>query len=173
MKITTRQLILVAFFAALTALGAWLRIPLQPVPITLQVFFTLLAGAVLGPFLGALSQLIYLLLGFIGLPIFAGGSYGIGALWGPTGGYLLGFVAAAYLVGFLIKRFNLRSLLFIFVSMLAGLFMIYLLGAFQLMIVLNLTIYKALAVGIFPFVAFDLVKALLAALVAQRLQKLI
>lgn len=85
----------------------------------------------------------------------------------------MGFVAAAYLVGFLVKRFNLRSLLFMFVSMLAGLFIIYLLGTFQLMIVLNLTIYKALAVGIFPFVAFDLIKALLAALVAQRLQKLI
>lgn len=172
MRITTRQLILVAFFAALTALGAWLRIPLQPVPVTLQVFFTILAGAVLGPTLGALSQLIYILLGVIGLPVFAGGTHGLGALWGPTGGYLIGFVAAAYVIGFLVKKFELKSLPGILVSMLAGLFVIYLLGVFQLVLVLKLNFYKALMVGFFPFIAFDLVKAGLAAVVARRLGKL-
>jgi biotin transport system substrate-specific component len=172
MKITTRELTMVAMFAGLTALGAWLRIPIQPVPITFQVFFALLSGVVLGPFLGALSQLVYLLLGFIGLPVFAGGNHGISALWGPTGGYLFGFVIAAFLIGVLVKKFSLSSFSSIFACTLGGLVAIYLAGILQLIIVLNVTLYKALAVGLFPFIGFDLVKAALATVVARRLQRL-
>jgi biotin transport system substrate-specific component len=171
MKITTRELTVVALFAALTALGAWVRIPIQPVPFTFQVFFALLSGVLLGPFLGALSQLIYLSLGLVGLPVFAGGNHGISALWGPTGGYLFGFVIAAFLIGFLVKRFGLNSLTSIFVCTLGGLAAIYLAGILQLMVVLDVSLYKALVVGFFPFVGFDLVKAALATVVARRLQR--
>ena len=73
--------------------------PLYPVPLTLQTLFTYLAGAVLGPSLGALSQVIYILLGGIGLPVFAGGKAGFGTLLGPTGGYLFGFIAASFAIG--------------------------------------------------------------------------
>ncbi|TET40117.1 MAG: biotin transporter BioY, partial [Elusimicrobia bacterium] len=85
MLLKTKGMILCALFAALTAVGGLIAVPLPftPVPITLQTFFTFLAGAILGKYLGALSQIIYLLLGVIGLPVFAKGSSGIGVLLGP------------------------------------------------------------------------------------------
>ncbi|MFA6414125.1 MAG: biotin transporter BioY, partial [Syntrophales bacterium] len=75
-----------SMFGALTAAGAYIMIPLPPVPITLQTFFVSLAGALLGGYLGAMSQVVYVLLGVIGLPVFAGGKAGAGVLLGPTGG---------------------------------------------------------------------------------------
>ncbi len=106
MLLKTKGMVLCALFAALTGVGALIAIPLPftPVPITLQTFFIFLAGALLGKYLGALSQLIYLLLGVVGLPVFAKGSSGIGALLGPSGGYLVGFIPAAFLVGYLLER---------------------------------------------------------------------
>jgi biotin transport system substrate-specific component len=96
-------MIYAAMFGAATAMGAYIMIPLPPVPITLQTLFVVLAGALLGGRLGALSQVVYLLLGIIGLPVFHGGKGGLGILLGPTGGYLVGFIAAAYVVGKLIE----------------------------------------------------------------------
>ena len=93
------QLVLATGFACLTALGALVQIPIGPVPITLQVLFVLLSGLVLGSRLGALSQMEYLTIGLAGAPVFAQGKSGLIALLGPTGGYLVGFVVAAYLAG--------------------------------------------------------------------------
>ena len=95
----TRDLAMVGLFAALTAIGAWISIPIPPVPFTFQVLFVLLAGAVLGSARGGLSQIVYVLLGVIGLPVFAGGASGPGVLFGPTGGYIFGFIVAAFVVG--------------------------------------------------------------------------
>src|SRR5687767_6577642 len=85
---TARRVIAVVVFALLTALGAHLAIPVGPVPITMQTLFVTLAGALLGPYLGATSQIVYLLMGIAGAPVFAMGS-GFAYLFGPTGGYLL------------------------------------------------------------------------------------
>lgn len=164
-------MILVALFAALTAIGAWIRIPIQPVPVTFQVFFALLAGAILGAWLGALSQIIYILLGCIGLPVFAGGSSGLGVLFGPTGGYLFGFILGAYIIGKLVGIRQNSGYLWFLVSMLVGVVVIYLLGIIQLVMVTRMTLQKALAVGVFPFIGIDLVKALLAALVARKISR--
>ncbi len=168
MRIGIRGMILVALFAALTAIGAWIRIPIQPVPITFQVFFALLAGAILGAWLGALSQLIYILLGCIGLPVFAGGSSGLGVLFGPTGGYLFGFVIGAYLIGGMVGIRQNPGYLWFLASMLLGVAVIYLFGVIQLTIVAKMSVQKAFLVGVIPFIGVDLVKALLAALVARR-----
>ncbi|MDI6689497.1 MAG: biotin transporter BioY [Actinomycetota bacterium] len=170
MRIGIRDMVLVALFAALTAIGAWIRIPIQPVPITFQVFFALLAGAILGAWLGALSQIIYILLGCIGCPVFAGGSSGLGVLFGPTGGYLFGFVIGAYLIGRMVGIRQNPGYLWFLVSMLLGVAVIYLLGMIQLMMVTRMTFQKALAVGVLPFIGIDLIKAIVAALVAQRLK---
>jgi len=168
LRIGIRGMILVALFAALTAIGAWIRIPIQPVPITFQVFFALLAGAILGAWLGALSQLIYILLGCIGLPVFAGGSSGLGVLFGPTGGYLFGFVIGAYLIGGMVGIRQNPGYLWFLASMLLGVAVIYLFGVIQLTIVAKMSVQKAFLVGVIPFIGVDLVKALLAALVARR-----
>ena len=102
-RLTTADIARCALFAALIAGGAFVAIPLGPVPFTLQVFAVLLAGMVLGPRLGALSVLTYLTLGLVA-PVYAGGASGLGTLLGPTGGYLLAFIPAVVLTGYVATR---------------------------------------------------------------------
>ncbi|AZR74668.1 hypothetical protein BBF96_15585 [Anoxybacter fermentans] len=165
----TKQIILTGLFAALTAVGAMITIPLpfSPVPITLQILFTLLAGIILGSRYGALSQLIYLFLGGIGLPVFAGGSGGFQALVGPTAGYLWGFVLAAFVVGLIAEhRSSLKTDIF---AMLIGIILIYLPGMMGLHWIAGLSFSKAFALGVLPFIPGDLTKVLLAALIKRQL----
>ena len=169
LKITTRNLVLVGLFAALTAIGAWIRIPISPVPFTFQVLFVLLAGVILGPWYGALGQVVYVLLGLAGLPVFADGTSGLGTLLGPTGGYIFGFIVGAYLVGMLSEVLG-EGFLKALISMIAGIVVIYTLGMIQLSVVAKLSLGKAFLGGVLPFIGFDLVKALIAAAVAQRLR---
>src|SRR3989344_5830887 len=100
-KTTTKKWVFAALFAALTAAVAPFKIPLgfTPVPITLQTLVVLLAGAVLGSTYGALAMILYVLVGALGLPVFAGGGSGVGALLGPTGGYLFSYFIAAFFIG--------------------------------------------------------------------------
>ncbi len=160
-----RGMVYASMFGALTAIGAYIIIPLPPVPITLQTLFLNLAGALLGGYLGALSQVVYILLGVIGLPVFAGGKAGLGVLIGPTGGYLFGFVAAAFVVGKLIALRKKPGLVWTVVSMVAGMVIIYSLGVFQLTLVAKLSVEKAITVGALPFLPGDAVKIVLAALI--------
>ncbi len=94
MKIKTKDMILVALFTVLTAVGAFIKIPIGPAPITLQYLFTALAGVLLGSFLGSLSQLLYIIIGLFGIPIFTSGG-GPSYIFNPTFGYLIGFVFAS------------------------------------------------------------------------------
>src|SRR3989344_519623 len=122
-KAQIKGMVFAALFAALTGAVAWFKIPLPftPVPITLQTLMVLLSGAMLGPYYGALSMIIYLLLGAIGLPVFAGGSSGVGALLGPSGGYLFSYPVAAFAIGYMMqkKRLNAFVRYFSFVIILA------------------------------------------------------
>ncbi len=164
----TRDLAMTGLFAGLTAIGAWISIPIPPVPFTFQVFFVLLAGALLGSARGALSQVVYLALGAAGLPVFAGGAAGPGALIGPSGGYIFGFIAAALLIGLISgdePGFS-RSL----IAMVAGVVVIYVLGLAQLMFVTGMGLVPAFIAGVAKFIPFDLVKAVLAAALVQRLR---
>ncbi|MBP1736633.1 MAG: Substrate-specific component BioY of biotin transporter [Oscillospiraceae bacterium] len=98
MRLHTRDLVFAALFAALTAVGAFLQIPVGTVPITLQFLFTALAGVLLGARYGALSQAVYILLGLAGIPLFTHGG-GLGYVFQPTFGFLLGLIPAAWLIG--------------------------------------------------------------------------
>jgi len=98
---TLRMTVYASLMAALTAAGAYLAIPIGPVPIILQNLFVFLSGLLLGPRWGAASIGVYLLAGALGLPVFAGGVGGIGRFAGPTGGYLLGFLPAVYVIGWI------------------------------------------------------------------------
>jgi len=160
-------------FIALTVAGAYIRIPLffTPVPITLQTFFVLLAGAVLGRKLGTLSQAGYLLVGIFGLPVFTGGLYGIARLLGPTGGYLIGFVLAAFVIGKLLGRDDKAGFIKITAAMLVGLAILFITGTIQLAFVLHIPFDKAVALGILPFIPGDMIKLLAAATIYQRIQK--
>jgi len=160
---------LVAALTAATALIAKIELPFTQVPLTLQVFFSLLAGAILGPRYGALSMVLYVLMGAIGLPVFAGGKSGLGVLLGPTGGYLFGFIAAAYLVGLITSR-GKGTTAQLGTAMLAGIAVIYALGVLQLSVVAKLSLVKAFAIGAAPFIAVDIIKGLAAVVVARRLR---
>ncbi|MEW6554279.1 MAG: biotin transporter BioY [Actinomycetota bacterium] len=173
-------------FAALTGIGALLRIPTSPVPVTMQVFFVLLSGMVLGPAWGAASQLIYLCMGLCGAPFFAAPPYaGPAVLFGPTGGYLWGFVAAAWATGWVSEAFvarrggRMRGLGHLCAG-LAGVAVIYTTGTAWLAVWLSLhgaEASAAFALGVRPFILPDLAKAAAAAALAGmvprgRLQRL-
>jgi len=151
----------VAVFALLTAVGAHIRIPLEPVPITLQSLFVLLAGAIAGPALGTLSQGLYVAGGVLGVPLLAGTAVGFAVLSGPTGGYLVGFAAAAWLVGRLIGRgssFGWSVLVFA-----AGSALILALGVLHLAFFTSGDFSAAFRLGFLPFVPGDAAKTLAAA----------
>jgi biotin transport system substrate-specific component len=165
-----RSMIYASLFGALTAVGAYIIIPLPPVPITLQTLFLGLAAILLGGRLAALSQVVYLLLGIIGLPVFAGGKAGLGVLFGPTGGYLIGFVAAAFIMGKMAETKSRPGFAWLCLSLTLGTAVIYALGILQLSLVARLTLIKALTVGVLPFLPGDAVKIVLAALIGRKLQ---
>lgn len=170
-----RQMVYASMFGALTAIGAWVVVPLWPVPITLQTLFTGLAGVLLGGYAGALSQIVYVLLGLIGLPVFAAGKAGLGTLFGPTGGYLIGFIAAAFIIGKMAESRRTRGLpgdiLWLALALAVGDLIIYTLGTIWLSIVGRLSMVKALLAGVVPFLPGDLVKLLIAIPLAVILRK--
>jgi len=166
-----RRMVYAAMFGALTAVSSFIVIPLQPLPITLQTLFTGLAGVLLGGYTGALSQIIYVLLGIIGLPVFAGGKAGIGTLFGPTGGYLIGFIVGAYVIGKIVEARREPGLVWIVLALVAGNLVIYTCGTIQLSITTHFSLGKSLMVGVVPFLPGDLLKLLTAAWLALKFRK--
>ncbi|MHB8840794.1 MAG: biotin transporter BioY [Candidatus Aquicultor sp.] len=166
----TSAMVKTGLLAALAAVAAQIAIPLpfSPVPITLQVFVPLLAGAVLGPFYGTLSMVIYVLMGAIGLPVFAKGAAGLGVVIGPMGGDLLGFIAAALIVGIIVTKIGNTTGKLI-VAMSAGVLVIYVLGVIQLALISSLTPVQAILAGAAPFILPDFIKAVIAATIARRI----
>ena len=165
-----RGMIYASLFGAATAAGAYIMIPLPPVPITLQTLFLGLAGALLGARLGALSQIIYLAIGIIGLPVFAGGKAGLGVLFGPTGGYLIGFVAGAWVIGILVNLRKDPGFGWTAGALMVGTAVIYLFGVAQLSLVAKISLNEAISVGVLPFLVGDMVKILAAAYVVKRVK---
>ncbi|MBW1780556.1 MAG: biotin transporter BioY [Deltaproteobacteria bacterium] len=168
--LSIRGMIYASVFGAVTAAGAYVMIPLPPVPITLQTLFLYLSAALLGGRLGALSQVIYLLVGIIGLPVFAGGKAGLGVLLGPTGGYLIGFVVGAYVIGKFVKTRKGPGVIWIAFAMIAGTCVIYLFGVLQLMVIAKLSVDKAVAVGVLPFLIGDALKIAAADFITVKLR---
>ena len=155
--------VLVVLFSAFVALTAQVEIPLWPVPLTLQTLGVLFTGAVLGSRHGALALLLYLTEGTLGLPVFAGGASGVGYMLGPTGGYLVGFVVAAGVVGWLAQRGWDRRLVWAAVAMVIGNVIIYACGVAWLAVFLG-DLWGALVKGMLLFVVGDLIKIAVAAL---------
>jgi len=174
---TVNTIALMFSFALLTALAAQIRIPVPgtPVPITGQTFAVLLAGASLGSRVGAGSQAIYWLLGAIGLPFYANATGGWEAATGATAGYLVGFVAAAWVVGALAERGQDRTVPSAIPAFLAGNAIIYLFGVPWLMYSVDGfdTITAALVAGFTPFIVGDLIKVVLAGLLLPAAWKLV
>lgn len=160
------SVLLVVAAAALTALAAQWRIdlPFTPVPITGQTFAVLLTGAALGMKLGASGQLLYVGAGMVGLPVFAGGTGGWEVASGATAGYLIGFVVAAGLVGYMAERRQDRTFPTMFTAFMLGSAVIYGFGVLGLMVVVEMTLVDAVVAGVVPFVIGDVIKAAAAGL---------
>ena len=156
-----RDVILIFSFSIVTALSATLKLEIGAVPITMQTFVVLLSGALLGSKRGALSQLTYLLVGISGIPWFSRGG-GLGYIMSPTFGYLIGFILAAFFVGWFCERGFDRKIKTTLISMLIGNILLYIPGLLWLVKFVGLG--KVLSVGLYPFLFGDLLKILLAGL---------
>ena len=173
-KLKLQDLALCALFAALTAIGAFMRIPTPLVPLTLQYLFTMLAGLLLGAKLGSVSVFCYIALGLAGLPVFAEGG-GISYVLKPSFGYIIGFCVAAWVTGHIANKTTVPSLKRLLAACFAGLFIVYGLGVVYLWLVNRLYLGKVIdarTLFIYCFVIYipgDALQCVLAAVLAKRL----
>ncbi|MEJ5359494.1 MAG: biotin transporter BioY [Desulfobacterales bacterium] len=167
-----RPVVFAALFAALTAVGAYVAVPVGPVPIVLQNFFVMLAGLLLGSRWGVASVGIYLLAGAVGLPVFAGGTGGLARFAGPTGGFLLGYLPVVFLVGRIVEGRPPR-LWRDLTALVLGSLLLYLCGVSWLKVVTGMSVSKAIAAGMLPFLPGDGLKVAAAALAARSIRPLL
>ncbi|WP_243290938.1 biotin transporter BioY [Bacillus sp. FJAT-47783] len=156
-----RAIINCAIFAAITAVLAQVEIPLPVVPISGQTLAVGLTATILGSRYGAMAMICYAALGAVGIPVFAGMKGGPQVLVGPTGGYIFGFIATAFVTGLILERtkYNLQMAM---VANTVGMIITLIFGMVQLKFVLDLSWGQALAIGVYPFIVVGLIKAFLA-----------
>jgi biotin transport system substrate-specific component len=179
----TTYLVLCGLFAALCAICSFITIPLgfTPVPINLATLAVFLAGGILGKKYGTISLVVYVLLGAVGIPVFAGFKGGLGVLAGPTGGYIIGYIAAAFLVGFIVdtaiskldKASFVKSLVINIIAMIIGLAVCYALGTAWFMISTGTGFGAAMVSCVIPFLPGDAMKIALAAILVAKLRPLL
>lgn len=162
MKLTMKEQLYVALFAGIIAILAQFTIPLALIPLTLQTFAIGLAVTILGTRAGTWSIILYLLMGLIGLPVFAGGASGFGVLFGPTGGYLTGFVFTGLITGFILEKTNYTYWM-AFVANTVGALVTLLFGTVWLQLSAGMDFSAALASGFVPFIIPGVIKAFAAA----------
>ena len=172
-----KMIVYTALLTALTIAGAYLAIPIGPVPIVLQNFFVLLTGLLLGSRWGLASIGFYLLLGIIGLPVFSRFGAGISHIFGPTGGFLLSYIPAVFLIGLISEQGRHRTssrqtMLWDIFALSAGVIIIYSGGLFWLKWVTKMDWSKTLATGFLPFIGFDIIKLIAALLIAPLIRPL-
>ena len=169
-KIKTKQMVLIALMTAVTCVLGPLSIPLpfSPVPISLTNFAIFLAIFVLGMKNGTISFIIYLLLGAVGVPVFSSFRGGLQVLAGPTGGYLVGFIFLALIMGFALDHFD-RKLVPTIIGMIIGMVVCYAFGTVWLAKLLSLSFKEGLIMGVIPYLAGDVAKIIIAAIVGPKL----
>lgn len=177
---TTLSMVMIAMFAALTAIGAFIKVPLPYVPFTLQIVFVFLAGSLLGSRNGLLSQVVYIAVGLIGLPVFTQGG-GFTYVLQPTFGYLIGFAVGAFAIGKVIERFENPTSRHFILANLVGVIVIYAIGVPYLYAALNIwldvpasssSFVHVLVIGFLTTVPVDIGLAVFLALLAERLYKM-
>lgn len=173
-KFTVRDMCFIAMFAVIIAVCSWISVPLT-VPITLQTFGVFAAMGVLGGKKGTIAVIVYVLLGAVGLPVFAGFKLGIGTLLGTTGGYIIGFVLSGIVYWAITDKFGTKLAVTV-IAMALGLLVCYAFGTAWFMIVYTgskgtVTLWSALGWCVFPFIIPDAIKIALAILVSERVGK--
>ena len=173
-KFTVKDMCFIAMFAVIIAVCSWISVPLT-VPITLQTFGVFAALGVLGGKKGTIAVIVYVLLGAVGLPVFAGFKLGIGTLLGTTGGYIIGFVLSGIVYWAITDKFGTKLAVTV-IAMALGLLVCYAFGTAWFMIVYTgskgtVTLWSALGWCVFPFIIPDAIKIALAILVSERVGK--
>jgi len=171
-KLSLKEMILCGIFAALTAIMAQIRIytPFSTAPITLQTLAVFLSAAVLGSKKGAISLLIYILLGITGIPVFSNFKGGPSVIAGPTGGYIISFPIIALVVGLILENRKRISRINMFGAMVVGLLICYIIGTVHLALVSNLNLIKAITAGVITFLPFDIIKLFIAAFLGYEIR---
>jgi biotin transport system substrate-specific component len=167
-----RLMVLSSLMAALTAVGAYIHVPIGPVPIVLSTLFVLLSGLLLGSRWGLASMILYLFVGAIGMPVFSGGRGGVAHFLGPTGGYLFGYALASWVTGIIFERSRGILIGEIF-AVIIGSLTIYGLGVSWLKMVTQMSWSKTFLVGMVPFLIGDAVKASVAIVLARAVRPII
>ncbi|MEG0133890.1 MAG: biotin transporter BioY [Clostridium sp.] len=173
-SLTIKEISFIGIFTALTVIGAFINIPIPVVPFTLQFLFTTLAGLLLGGRLGAISIGVYIVLGLIGLPVFAQGG-GIGYIFTPTFGYIIGFCIGAYVTGKIANQVSRPSYKRLLAATFAGLFIVYLCGMAYYYVISNF--YLNSPIGLWPLFLYcfilavpgDILLCFLAAFISKRI----
>lgn len=168
---TVKDLMWIAMFAAITAVLSQIAVPLPftPIPINLATFSVFIAGGLLGAERGAVSQLVYVLLGAAGVPVFANFTGGFARLAGSTGGYIAGYILAAFIIGLIIKKMPKTVFSYAF-AMIVGAICYFSLGTVWFMFVMESKLLPALTMCVFPYIPGDLIKVGLAAFLVKRLE---
>lgn len=179
MKMKTRDMILIAVFAVLTAVGAQIMVPVPFVPFTLQTLVTMSAGLLLGAKRGAASQALYMFMGLAGLPVFTGGG-GPASVFAPSFGYIPGFIVCAAISGAIVEKLRAEkgdvTFLQYFAASMAGTLALYVIGVAYLYVILNfwmsgkaVGVIKVIQIGFLSTIGVDFVKAAVASVIAKRL----
>lgn len=166
------DMVFVSLFAAVIAVSAQIAVPVGAIPFTLQTMSVLVAAALLGFKRGVASIAVYILLGVVGLPVFSGFKGGIGALAGPTGGYIVGFLLVGFIVGLAVDKLG-RKFTVMIISMSAGLVMCYTFGTLWFVFSTGTDFLSALMLCVVPYVIFDVLKIIGSALLVSRLNKVL
>lgn len=172
--VSTRKMVLCAMFTALTAIGAFIRIPVPIVPFTLQLLFTTLAGLLLGSKLGGLAVLVYVCMGLIGFPVFTEGG-GLFYFMKPTFGYLLGFAGGAFLTGYIAEQRENPDVKWLIFADFAGLAVVYLMGLIHCYLITGFylgtlkSLWTLFYYGFILAVPGDIVICVVAAFIAKKL----
>ena len=169
-KMNTRQLTLIGVMTAVTCILGPLSLPIGVIPISftnLAIYFAVYA---LGRKKGTLSYIVYLFIGLIGLPVFSGFSGGFAKIFGPTGGYLIGFIFMAFISGIFIDKFS-NKIYMCFFGMILGTIVTYIFGTAWLAYQAKITFNMALVVGVLPFIPGDMVKIIVASLIGPQIKK--
>lgn len=169
-KFSITQIAVIGVMTAVICILAPFSLPIGPVPISFTNLAIYIALYVLGMKRGTISYLIYLLIGLVGVPVFSGFTGGPQKLFGPTGGYLIGFIPMAVITGIVIDK-CMKKWYFCLLAMIAGTWVCYLFGTAWLAFQANMTFKAALAAGVIPFIIEDLIKMVLALLIGPQIHK--
>lgn len=164
----TKKLIYCALFGAVISIMSLISIPVQPVPLNMALFAVLLSGGMLGKRYGALSVIVYILLGAVGIPVFAGFRGGLAVLAGPTGGYVLGYIAVAFLTGLVCEK--TQKIKYTAPIMVISVMLCYVLGTAWYCYIMKSDVWSALTLCVLPFVPADIIKIVLATLVLYKIK---